>query len=642
MKYFKYYFLLFLLVLSFFSFFRLFNLIYNLKALESIPSSEIFQLVLHSFFIGFRFDTVIAASILALPILLSGFVFFKGRIHKQFIKGVYFYVGILSLISFFICTVDVPFFHFFSKRLNSSVLIWNNAGGMSFGIIFSEPRFYLFLVLYALLVIVFIKQIKTLYSRHLMDCDIKFSRARIFPIYLLVLMFIALGMRGRVAEKSPIIAGSAYFSEYPFFNKLGLNPVFTFFRSFLDSEHSTSEKLHWISDSVALENMRSLLIDKDSLDNNNFSLERMQYSDAKFKGQNLVLVIMEGMASHRMKRYGNNQNLTPYLDSIASISYSFDNTYSSGIHTFNGIYSTLFGHPALMNKHTMDMIDIPKMDGLPNQLSNLGYQNVFFTTHDELFDNMSGFLTANSFSTIVGQKDYPSSEVKSTLGVPDEFMFRYSIPIINKLASNKKPFFVTYMTGSNHDPHIIPTETGFVQRNTEKSLAVIEYSDWSIQKFMSYAAQQSWYQNTLFVFVADHGIPLWNDPYDVPFSYHKIPFFIFSPKEQKGSTINKLALQTDICPTVMGLVWPKFINRTVGINLFSQKHDYIVFSSDDVLACMSDTLLSIYRQNDGAKLLFKYNNLDKMDYSKSLQKESLRMSNIAFSWLQASQYLIAQ
>ena len=124
---------------------------------------------------------------------------------------------------------------------------------------------------------------------------------------------------------------------------------------------------------------------------------------------------------------GFEKGLTPFLDSIAAAAWSFDNIWSAGIHTYNGIYSTLTGHPALMKKHPMEQVHVPRIDGLPVMLRRQGYQTLFFTTHDELFDNMSGFLSANGIDRIIGQKDYPAREVKSTMGVPDEFMFRFAI-----------------------------------------------------------------------------------------------------------------------------------------------------------------------------------------------------------------------
>ncbi|NIW79842.1 MAG: sulfatase-like hydrolase/transferase, partial [Calditrichae bacterium] len=68
--------------------------------------------------------------------------------------------------------------------------------------------------------------------------------------------------------------------------------------------------------------------------------------------ENVILVLMENMSAGKMGIFGNPAHLTPHLDSLATHqSYFFNNFYSSGIHTFTGIYSTLFGFPPLLSKH---------------------------------------------------------------------------------------------------------------------------------------------------------------------------------------------------------------------------------------------------------------------------------------------------
>ncbi|HTN18748.1 MAG TPA: LTA synthase family protein, partial [Chitinophagaceae bacterium] len=398
-----------------------------------------------------------------------------------------------------------------------------------------------------------------------------------------------------------------------------------------------NKELHWIDDKEALAVMEHYFFGAQY--HQTGSIARLQQTRPAFERRNVVLVIMESMAAHRMKRFGNDQGLTPFLDSLADKSWCFDSTFSAGIHTYNGIYATLFGHPALMKRHSLDMLSVPRMSGLPNVLAGQGYQNIFFTTHDEQFDNMSGFLLANSFHTVIGQKDYPLAEIKSSMGVPDEFMFRFAIPRLNALAANGKPFFAALMTGSNHDPRIIPENTGFVRRLPFQELAVIEYADWSVRKLMTYAEKQTWYNNTVFVFVADHGVPLWHDLYDIPFTFHHIPFFIFAPGANRTDTYKKLALQTDVFPTVMSLISKPYQNNTFGIDLFTETHRNIVFSSDDVLACMNDSLLYVYRENQAASL-YRFRKGDKTDYRDQMPGVTDSMSKLAFAWLQTSQWIL--
>jgi glucan phosphoethanolaminetransferase (alkaline phosphatase superfamily) len=68
---------------------------------------------------------------------------------------------------------------------------------------------------------------------------------------------------------------------------------------------------------------------------------------------NVVLIIMESMSAAKMKRHGSAEELTPFLDSLSNNSIYFENIYTTGKHTFNGIFSTLFSFPALYRQHSM-------------------------------------------------------------------------------------------------------------------------------------------------------------------------------------------------------------------------------------------------------------------------------------------------
>ncbi|MCG8474417.1 MAG: hypothetical protein MI784_02925 [Cytophagales bacterium] len=51
---------------------------------------------------------------------------------------------------------------------------------------------------------------------------------------------------------------------------------------------------------------------------------------------------------------------------------------------------------------------------------------MLFTAHDGQFDNVEGFLRSNEFDEVICEKNYPANEVKSTPGVPDDYMSRFS------------------------------------------------------------------------------------------------------------------------------------------------------------------------------------------------------------------------
>ena len=641
----KYLFFIYLLGIAFFTLFRLILVFTNLPLLKAVTENKA-ALVLYAFFMGWRFDTVIACYLLALPVFLLAVLFLFAALGKGWLKAIYILIRLVFSLAFLACATDIPFFNHFFARLNDTVFNWTANAGFGFKMIVQEPRFLAFVFVFIAAVVGYLYLLSKIYGGHRLVLQAPSGqvswkqRFTVLPFILVLWGLVFLGIRGRTDEKSPIHPGIAFFSNNAFINQLGLNPVFTLLRSYLDSRDPKNQFFRKLEDETALQTMADLLQADPELKDIS-PIARYETSEAEMQGRNIVLVMMESMSAAKMKRFGNPDDLTPFLDSLAGNCWSFDQIYSAGLHTYNGVYSTLFAHPAIMKRHTMEVVNIPEMAGFPNVLSRNGYQSIFFTTHDEVFDNMGGFLTANGFEKIVGQKDYPAKEVRSTLGVPDEFMFHFSIPRLNELAGKGKPFFAAFMTASDHDPIVIPENEGFQRRHQEDKKAIVAYADWSLQQFMKYAAQQSWYDNTIFVFVADHGSLLGTNAYDVAFSYHHIPFLIFAPGATRPEAFPQPGLQTDVFATVASLVLPRFINNTFSINLRKASRPYAVFSADDKLACLNDSLLYIWRMQSDPGLYYYPENQTENRLSLNPQLAD-SMQKIAFSWLQTSEWMLQQ
>ncbi|MBK6566654.1 MAG: sulfatase-like hydrolase/transferase [Saprospiraceae bacterium] len=168
-------------------------------------------------------------------------------------------------------------------------------------------------------------------------------------------------------------------------------------------------------------------------------------------------------------------------------------------------------------------------------LKKYDYSSIYFTTHDGQFDNVEGFLKANDCEQVISKDDYPSEKIKTTLGVPDDYMFEYSIPLLNELHAKNKPFVAAYMTTSDHGPYYIPEY--FTPKNKDIKKQIVEYADFSLRKMISLSSKQKWFDNTIFVFVADHGSPLDSD-YEMSLDYHHSPLlFLCSPYHHRPQNL---------------------------------------------------------------------------------------------------------
>jgi phosphoglycerol transferase MdoB-like AlkP superfamily enzyme len=631
---------IYLLACFVFFVFRLLALFVNFFRLESIEENERISVLIKSFVIGWRFDTVISCYVIALPFLLLWIAMYLQRRWRKLFRKISFWTITLGFtFSFFICAIDIPYFQHFFSRLSVAAFQWTESPLFVMKMTVQEPRYWWPIIPFLLSLVFFFKFQILIFRRFEGTHEASLSVAKtvqsiILSIFCALLIFI--GIRGRIEKKSPIRVGTAYFSNYAFANLLALNPVYTLQRSYAESLDPRYKSIQLMDDQAAIKSVQK---DFGIVEEMQSPLMRSVSPDSQRpqNRKNVVLIIMESMSASKMGRYGNPNKLTPTLDSLANRSYVFDNIYSSGIHTFNGIYSTLFSFPALFQQHPMKAIDAPPYQGIASTMQKHNYSTIYFTTHDGQFDNVEGFLRKNDYQQIVTQKDYPNEKVVSTLGVPDDFMFEFSIPILTRLHQQGDPFLSVFMTASDHGPYYVPPY--YSVRHNDLRKQTVAYADWSINKFLTLAQSEPWFDNTLFVFVADHGESM-NDAYSMPLTYHHIPFILYSPTWlQKPKSFSKPGGQIDVYPTIMGLLNLPYVNTTMGVDLIKKPRPAIYFCADDKYGVINDTWYLIVNTN-GIETLHKYNQQDNKDYYTQYPEVVRELKSYAQSHMQTAQWII--
>ena len=555
-------------------------------------------------FMGWRFDTVVCCYILTLPLLLMA-IGEIARIRSRAFYLVAHHITVsLFIICFFASAADIPYFCYFYSRLDVVALSWVDSFGVMASMIFSEPAYVAYLVLFLAVATGYWFLMRWLFRR-LFDNNISsfFNRPWAITASLVLAITCFVGMRGRLSMKSPIRTGTASFCNNPFLNQIGLNPVFTFLKSLEDAGKERNKPVNLIDISTA----RTVLCEQQ-----NSPCDSALVSNAILlpSGTNVVIVLMESMSADKTGLSAlphiSPQSLTPHLDSLMASGMLFTWTWSSGIHTYNGIYSTLYSHPAILSKHPMKQATIPHINGLPQALAGAGYSTAYFMTHDEDVDNMRGFLFNNGFQHVVGQHSYPSGEVVGTWGIPDHTLFDHVIEHCDTASSNG-PFFVCAMTCSDHAPYIIPDNITASFRSDDISCRIVEYADWALGRFIQKASKRPWFANTLFVFVADHGASI-DHTYDMSLAYNHVPLLFYAPGRIAPQLIDRLAQQIDIAPTILAMLG--ISNNTIGIGLDLQRHRrrYAYFSADKYIGIVDDTLFCLYRNNENTTSLYRYRN----------------------------------
>ncbi|MFM7078319.1 MAG: LTA synthase family protein [Bacteroidota bacterium] len=585
------------------------------------------------FLVGIRFDTVVLAYVSSLPILLFLIQYLIRPSYRITIFLTATWVSVLMPLTAFIAVADIPYFGFFKNRLTEDALQWMNTPGTVVAMVWSNPM-HLFFACIALVLLAVTAYATFKYSKNLLfvrDWNIEFhrhGRTKSLMIFLVSGFLCFAGMRGNWAH--PIRSGDAFYCDNPFLNQAGLNPAFTFMKSF-------SNKVRLMGDEQAIALTRTFLnipVRNTNLDVSPF--ERSVISDSTAKPLNVVLVLMEGMGARFMGAYGNTSGLTPNLDSLAGVSMHFVNAYSSGIHTNNGVFSTLYGFPALKRIRPMSSVPVRSFSGLPYELKQRGYKNYFYCSHNREFDNLGNFIPANHFDELYTQEDFPESASIGPYGVPDGYLFERLLAHLDTI-SRKGNFLATVLTASNHDPYIIP-ET-FQSEQVNKEFRAIQYADHAIGAFIRSAAQSEWFDQTVFVFVADHGRVFGKESFDLQLSFSHIPIIIHAPKHLRAEKKNELIGQIDLYPTLMGVLGGNYSNNTAGVDVLRSPRPAAYFSQDDKIGCINNNWLYIYRFG-GKESIHPIGNMQPA--SDGAQKNLELLRDYALSQTQASEFAISK
>jgi phosphoglycerol transferase MdoB-like AlkP superfamily enzyme len=625
----------YLLGVAGFMVFRVILLIQEFHQLHFLPTGQGIWLVFKAFLTGLRFDTVVMGYLLTLPFLLLTLDALAGWNSKL----IYRIVNVLVLVGIFstliIHATDLPFFHHFYTRLSTSVMISTgkgDSGSMLSGMIMQEWRFVWPLIPFTVLFSLFCVRNKKLLRNILYQTNDGSTPSSIkwFIAFAALIFF---GIWGRFSFDSHLAASSAYDSDYGFINMLGLNPAFTFTQSYVNSK-TDAKNVRLMGDGEAVRHVQQYLNIPAAQEFDSPIARQISFADSVTNKPNVVLVIMESMSANKMGRYGNPNHLTPFMDSLATQSIAFDSVFTAGIHTFAGVYASLFSHQVVKRKHPLDKV-VP-MSGIASTLKDNGYSTIYFTTHDKGFDNINAFLTANDFDQIVSKDDYPPDRVLSALGVPDDYLYEHAIGDLDRLNGKNKPFFAAIMTGSDHGPFVIPKY--FKPKHDDATLGVVEYVDWSVRKFLNMASKKPWFDNTIFVFVADHGCSM-DKRYDMPTSYLHSPLIFYAPKLLGApQKMTQLGSQVDVFPTIMGLLELPYVNNTFGIDLLREKRPFACAYADDKWAVLNTEYMYVARDN-GVNSLYRYRTGDVKDYSKALPELTEQMKIYGESIFQTTQWI---
>lgn len=317
-------------------------------------------------------------------------------------------------------------------------------------------------------------------------------------------------------------------------------------------------------------------------------------SDSTEIHKNVVLITIESYSAEFLKAYGNEDNITPFLDSLAQQSMQFTNLYAVGNRTVRGLEAVTLCLPPSAAESVVKRKDNKNKFSTGSIFKQKGYNVKYLYGGDAFFDNMEDFFGGNGYD-IVDKKTFSPEEITfaNIWGVCDEDMYNKAIKVMNQEAKANKPFFNHIMTVSNHRPFTYPEGKIDISGTSKSRMGGVKYTDYALRKFFAMAQKQAWFKNTVFVVLADHCASS-SGKTELPMDKYRIPAFIYAPGFIPAQEVNTLMSQIDVMPTLFGQLNFNYQSKFYGQDIFQANYIPRAFvATYQDLGLIKDNVLTI-------------------------------------------------
>ncbi|MDE3184975.1 MAG: sulfatase-like hydrolase/transferase [Bacteroidota bacterium] len=545
-----------------------------------IPENTHVISLLPSFVLGFRYDAK-WISILLLPIaVLSVYPRFSPFHSERNKKWWSYYLALATLFVLFFFGADFANFSYNHTRINASALNFAEDSSISLRMLWqSYPIVWLTL---ALVVAVFLlsklfKHTHVLTKRNEQENMVYKKRwhagAVIFLLWCLYGIF----------SLHPLKWKDAFELNDNFKSYVALNPMQNFFTtlkfrkpSFDDDKAKSYFPL--IADFLQL--------DQKNINDLDYSRQVLPNSKSLESRPNIVLVICESFSMYKSSMSGNPLNTTPFFKQMCDSGIFFDRCFTPTFGTARGVFAIVTGIPDVqLSEFSTRNPQAVKQHTIINSFED--YNKFYFLGGSSDFNNFDG-LIKNIKSVKIYQEGAFKAPPLNVWGISDKNLFLEAEDVFSQ---QKKPFFAIVQTADNHRPYDIPAEdSDFVKRNVNEdtlhkygfeSLQEFQsfcYTDYCFKKLIEKAKKQSWFNNTIFAFVGDHGVEgetsaLYPNAWQKgALSDEHVPLLFYAPKLLTPQTKHEVVSQIDILPTLAGMVHQSYTNTTLGRDVLNAKN----------------------------------------------------------------------
>lgn len=388
-------------------------------------------------------------------------------------------------------------------------------------------------------------------------------------------------------------------SENRYTNHIGRNGIYELFSAFRNNELDYDHFFLTQPDEKVSSFIRQDLRVKPETAN---PLERLIQNKGD-KKYNLVVITVESLGANFLKEFGNDSNITPNLDRLTNESLFFSNLYATGTRTVYGLAALTLGMPPIPGNAIVRRAENENLFSLGHVLESQGYESKFIYGGYGYFDNMNDFFGDNGYK-IVDRSGLSKEEINfaNIWGVADDDVYRRAMKENDEAHAKGKPFFDMIMTTSNHRPYTFPEGKIDLPSKTSKRRGGVKFTDFAIDEFLKESKKHAWFDNTIFVIVADHTAGSGGSQELDPAKYH-IPMWIYAPSIIKAGRVDGLASQIDVAPTILGLMGIDYTSRFYGKDLMKEDPARAFISNYQSLGYLTKDGLVILKAGKEAQYL---------------------------------------
>jgi phosphoglycerol transferase MdoB-like AlkP superfamily enzyme len=551
--------------------------------------------------VGIRIDTMAAGIILAPPTLLLFLWPPAARKTGERILGFYFLT--MVLITLYMEIATPPFIAEFDARPNEIFVNYLKYPREVIGTILATHWGSLLFALAALSVIAFVYlrwwRQSSLFTRAL-AVPYKLRLAFLLPTALLVFA----GIRSSFGHRPANLSDATYCNCH-IANEIAKNTLYAVgYAVYAKRKFEVDVKLYGrMPAAEAIARVRRLLrIRKaDLVEPDRYPLLRRVSSHFPERGKrprNLVVIIEESLGAQFVAAAGGKPGITPNLNRLSREGILFTRLYASGTRSVRGMEAIVGGFLPIPGTSVLKR-NLSQKDffSLAQLLAPRGYDCSFIYGGEKRFDNMGSWYYGNGFNRIIDEPDFVNPVFHGIWGVCDEDLMDRADLEYTKMHSRQQPFLSVMFTTTNHTPFEFPPGRiellpGVPPACDENA---VKFNDYALGRFFARARAHGYYDDTVFVIVADHNVRVRSSPNGVmPVANYRI-FGLILGGGIAPLRYQRLATQMDVTATALDLLGQDFVMPIIGRSIFcADKIDFALMQFYSTYGYLRDNQMAVF------------------------------------------------